>query len=217
MPDIFDEVDEDLRADRATQLLKQYGSLLITLAVLVVVGAGGWQAWKWYDGKQRAALAESYLAAMTTADTSKGAAKLAAEPAFAALAAKASGGYRSLALLREAGLKAEAGDIAGASALWETVANDGSADSLLRDLANLEWALHAIDAGDPAAVAARLQPLAAPENPWHALAEEGQALLALRQGKTDAARDTLKQLAQDVPAPEGTRRRADGLLARLGS
>ncbi len=38
----------------------------------------------------------------------------------------------------------------------------------------------------------------------------------LRQGNTDAARDTLKRLAQDVTAPDGVRGRANGLLARLG-
>lgn len=216
MPDIFDEVDEDLRADRAAKLLKEYGGVLIAIAVLVVVGAGGWQAWQWYDAKRSAEMATSYLAAMTTADSQKGAGRQLADAQFAAVAAKAGSGYRSLALLREAALKADAGDLPGASAIWDTVANDSGADSLLRDLANLQWALHQIDAGDPAAVAARLQPLASPINPWHALAEEGQAMLALRQGKPDAARDTLKQLAQDTTAPEGVRRRAGGLLARLG-
>jgi hypothetical protein len=80
----------------------------------------------------------------------------------------------------------------------------------------LQSALHQIDKGDPAAVAAQLQPLAAPDNPWHALAEEAQALLDLRQGRTDAARDTLKRLTQDITAPDGVRARANGLLARLG-
>ena len=217
VPDIFDEVDEDLRADRAANLLKRYGGAMIALALLVVAGAGGWQVWQWYDGKRRAATAESFLAAMATADSQKGAARQQADAAFADVAAKATGGYRALARLREAALKADAGDVAGASVLWDQVAGDGGADGLLRDIANLQWALHQIDAGDPATVAARLQVLAAPSNPFHALAEEAQAMLALRQGKPDAARDTLRQLAQDATAPEGVRRRADGLLARLGT
>lgn len=215
MVDIFDEVEEDLRADRAQLLLKKYGGVLVAAAVLVVVGAGGWQAWQWYDGKRNAAVAQHYLAALRVADT-KGAGKQAAVADFAAVADTAGPGYRSLARLQEAALKAEAGDLAGAGTLWDAVADDGSADPLLRDLANLQWATHQIDSGDPAAVAKRLAPLAAPSNPFHALAQEAQAMLELRQGKTDAARDTLKQLAQDVTAPDGVRRRADGLLERLG-
>lgn len=46
MVDIFDEVDEDLRAERAQALLKRYGGLLIALALLTIGAAGGWQAWR---------------------------------------------------------------------------------------------------------------------------------------------------------------------------
>jgi hypothetical protein len=216
VPDIFDEVDEDLRADRARALLARYGGALIGAALLVVALAGGWRAWQWYEAKRVAALAATYLAAMQTADTQKGPGRDAAIPGFADVAAKAPVGYRTLARLREAGLKADAGDLAGASALWDEVAADGSADHLLRDLASLQWAIHHVDAGDPALVAARLAPLAAPESPWHPLAEEAQAMLDLRQGRTEAARSRLTTLAQDVTAPQGVRRRAEGLLARIG-
>ena len=85
-----------------------------------------------------------------------------------------------------------------------------------RDVAALQSVLHQIDNGDPATLEARLKPLAAPDNPWHALAEEAQVMIDLRQGHNDAARDTLKRLAQDVTAPDGVRGRANGLLARLG-
>jgi hypothetical protein len=73
-----------------------------------------------------------------------------------------------------------------------------------------------MDTGDPALIEARLKPLAAPDNPWHPLAHEAQALLYLRQGKNDQAKDTLRPLAQDVTAPQGVRARANILLHRLG-
>jgi hypothetical protein len=213
--DIFDEVDEDLRADRAQKALKQYAPVLLGAAVLVVAVAGGWRAWQWYEGKRAAELATSYLAATQVADGGKAAGRLAAITDFAAVADKAGAGYRSLARLREAGLKADSGDLAGASALWDQVAADGSADPLLRDLANLQWALHAIDTADPATVQARLEPLAVATGPWHALAVEALAMLDLRRDRVDAARDRLRTLAQDVTAPDGVRRRAERLLEGL--
>ncbi len=216
MPDIFDEVDQDLRADRAKKLLQRYGGVLIGAALLVVAAVGGWQAWKWYEARQAARVADIYLAALRTADGPAGPARQDAVAGFAQAAAQGGAGYRSIARLREAALKADTGDLPTALALWDQVANDSAADRLLRDLASLEWANHQIDKGDPAPVEARLSSLAAPENPWHPLAEESQALLALRQGHNDAARDTLKRLAQDVTAPEGVRNRANGLLGRLG-
>ena len=87
---------------------------------------------------------------------------------------------------------------------------------MLRDLASLLWARQGIDDGDPEAVAARLRPLAVPGNAWNALARETVALLALRQGHTDQARDGLRELSLDESAPDGVRERAGTLLSGIG-
>jgi hypothetical protein len=216
VPDIFDEVDEDLRADRARKALARYGGLVVLGAALVVAGVAGWQVWKGHAAKENTRVAQLFLTALDGAAGPPGDARKAAALALAEVARDGNAGYRALAGLRGAALQADSGDAAAAEALWFQVAADPSADRLLRDAAVLQSVLHQIDSGDPAALADRLKPLAAPDNPWHALAEEAQALLDLRQGRTDAARDTLKRLAQDVTAPEGVRGRANGLLARLG-
>jgi hypothetical protein len=218
--DIFDEVDEELRAERAQQLLKRYAGLIVAAAVLIVGAAAGWQGWRWYEARQDQKAAAQYLTAMTLADASptggSEASRSAAAAAFANVAANSPEGYATLARLREATLKADAGDLPGATALWDRVAGDGSADPLLRDLASLLWAQHQLDQGDPALLEARLKPLAAPDNPWHTLAQEQLALLDLRLGKRDQARATLQHLAADATAPSGVRGRASGLLTRLG-
>jgi hypothetical protein len=218
--DIFDEVDEDLRAERAQQLLKRYAGAIVAVALLIVGAAAGWQGWRWYQARQDQAAAVGYLAAMTLADAPAGASDAArnsaAAAAFGKLAGTAPEGYRTLARLREAALKASSADLPGALALWDQVAADPSADPLLRDLATLMWAGHQIDNGDPALLRTRLKALATPENAWHALAEEQLALLDIRLGKADAAKAALQRLAQDVTAPNGVRGRASGLLSRLG-
>ncbi len=220
MVDIFDEVDEELRAERAQKLLQRYGGVLIAAALVVIAAAAGWQVWRWYQAKQDQAAATEFLAAMTLADTTGAgtgdANRTAAIAAFGRLAAAAPDGYRTLARLRDADLKAAAGDLPGATALWDEVAGDTAADSLLRQYASLMWASHQIDQADPALLEARLRVLATPDNPWHALAEEQLALLDLRQGKQDAAKTTLRRLAADITAPNGVRGRANGLLNRLG-
>ena len=216
MPDIFDEVDEDLRAERARKAMQRYGGVLLLAAVLVVAGVAGWEAWKAHAAKDNARVAQLFLTGLDGAAGPPGDGRKAAALELEQVAGTANAGYRTLARLREAALKADAGEAAAAEALWTAVANDTSADRQLRDAAVLQSVLHQIDSGDPAALRARLAPLAGPDNPWHALAEEALALLDLRQGHADAARDTLKRLTQDVTAPDGVRGRANGLLARLG-
>jgi hypothetical protein len=214
--DIFDEVEEELRAERAKKLLQRYGSLIIGAAVAIVALVAGFQAWRWYEARERARVAEIYIAAMHQADAQASADHQAALAGLAKVTGEGMPGYTTLARLRAAALKANAGDKDGALRLWDDVAKDASADPLLRDLANLEWGMHQIDTGDPAQVTARLKPLTDPNNAWHAMAEEQLALLALRQGQTQTAHDALKKLANDVTAPQGVRGRAGGLLAKLG-
>ena len=132
------------------------------------------------------------------------------------LAADAPQGYRTLARMRAAGLKADAGDVAGAVTLWNAVAADSNADPLLRDLASLRATERELDHGDPAQLEARLKPLAAPDNPWSGLAQEQLALLDLRQGKVEDARKMLQTLSTSLESPPGLRARANALLAGLG-
>lgn len=216
MPDIFDEVSEDLRAERAQQMLKKYGGLLVAAAVVVLAATAGFQGWRWYQSRETARVATTYIAALRAADRPAGTERDAARPMLDQVITQGTQGYRTLARLRDAALRADSGDLPGALALYNQVATDSSADPLLRDTATLHWATRQIDTGDPAQLESRLAPLTGPDHPLRALATEALAVLAIRQSKPDTARDLLKRLSADVTAPDGVRGRANGLLAQLG-
>ena len=218
MVDIFDEVDEELRAERMKELGKKYGGLIFAGCLAVIAAAAGWKAWGWYQEKQDIDSATRYMAATARAEVAgvAGPNRPEAIAAFEAVAASAPEGYRVLARLREAGLRAANGDLQGASAVWDQVAADGSADPLLRDLASLTWCFYHADKDDPALIESRLKPLAVPGNPWRSLAREQLALLELRQGHAAVARAQLKKLLEDTTAPGGVRGRAGALLDRIG-
>lgn len=219
MVDIFDEVNEDLRAERAKRLLQRYAGLIIAACIAVIAGVGAWQGWQYWRVRQDAAAATTYLASLSTIEASTALApeqRTLALSGFEALTQAAPDGYRTLARLQAAALKADSGDLPGAAALWDQVASDTAADPLLRDLASLLWASRQVDSGDPALLEARLRPLAMPGNPWRSLAQEQLALLLLRQDKTQDAKTALRKLADDVTAPAGVRGRSRALLDRLG-
>ena len=129
MPDIFDEVEEDLRAERARKLAQRWGGVALFVALLVLAASGAWQVWQGNNRQQAAAAAETYLTLHRAAER-EGADLANAGNGFAALTREAPEGYRNLARLRAAALKAET----GAVALWEAVAADATADPLYRDL-----------------------------------------------------------------------------------
>jgi hypothetical protein len=213
--DIFDEVEEDLRAERAEKLLKKYAWVIIAVAVAIVGAAAGWQMWSRYQQRQDAAAASRFVA-LQAATEQPDAAKPDQIAALDQLAATGPEGYKTLARLRAASVKADAGDLQGAEALWNEVASDSGADRLLRDFASLMAAGRELDHGDPAQLEARLKPLAEPTNPWSSLAREQLAMLDLRQGKVAEARKTLQALSIDISAPAGLRQRTAALLTGLG-
>ncbi len=216
MPDIFDEVEEDLRAERAQKFWLRFATPILTALLLTLAGVGGWQGWQWYQHRQQAAAATTFMAAHRAAEA-EGADLPAMAARFAALTADAPEGYRIIGLLRAAALKAEIGDRDGALAMYDQVANDTAADPLYRDLARLMWVLRSMDTAEPAVLTARLAPMLRPDAPFSASARELAALVALKAGQRDEARRALEALAGDMTAPQAIRDRAGRVASGLAS
>jgi len=213
LPDLVDEVDEEIRQERAARLARRFGGLFAGLVLLVLAGVGGWQAWRWNEDRGANAAAEAFLAATRDASV-EGADTRAIAARMAALGAGAPPGYRILTGLRAAALSAEAGDREAALTQLNRIAQDSGADVLYRDLATLMWAMHALDASHAAQIRTRLAPLAA-QGPWRASARELIALAALTAGDTAEARRGLTELSRDDEAPQGVRQRALRLLSGI--
>ncbi|MFQ3622564.1 MAG: tetratricopeptide repeat protein [Acetobacteraceae bacterium] len=213
MADIFDEIEEDLRKERARRLWDRYAWIVLTAAGALLLAIAGWQGWRWYERTERTRAADRFAAAATTAARGDTAAAI---DAFAALARDAPAGYRLLARFQEAAGRGAAGDPDAAVGLYESIAADGGVPALYRDLAVLLSVMHQADRADPAALAQRLSPLAAEGAPWRHSARELQAVLAARRGDRAEAATLLRALAADPAAPDGARRRAGELLGALG-
>lgn len=216
MPDLIDEVQEELRAERAQRFWKRFGSAIAGVLLLVLAGVGGWQFWQQREAAEASSAAQAFLAASRA--TEREAADLAAGATqFAALATQGPAGYRTLAAFRAAALLAETGRREEARATWNRIASDNAVDALYRDLASLMWALHGIETEAPEAIEARLRPLAAAGAPWRASAQELLGLLALRRNDAAEARRVFEALANDVTAPPALRDRADRVATGLRS
>ncbi len=209
MPDIFDEVNEDLRAEKASRLAQKYGALGVLVLLLVLAGTGGYVWWQQQQVKQADAAATLLIAAQKAADVHAPLKPPAsALQDFAKVAATGPDSYRVL--------EWDAGKTAQAVTDWAAVANDASAPPLLRDLATLASVQHRLDTGDAATLKAELQPLLLGTSAWKPMAEQVMAMLELKLGNTKAARAIVKSLVADPQAPEGVRQMAEDLMVALG-
>jgi hypothetical protein len=222
LPDIFDEVQEDLRAERASSLARRFGGLAAAGVVAVLGGTG---AYVWWGQQQQAAAdatATRFIAAGKMADTAdqalSGLDRSAASQAaanFADIAAHGPAGYRVLAKLRLAALQWELGQAQQAIATWKSVTDDTGAPALLRDLATVTSAQHQVDSADPVLLKQTMEGLTSPENPWRPMAQQIIAVIDIRLGKMREAADIMKRLEADPVAPEGIRQMVADLMTTL--
>lgn len=214
MADIFQEVDEDVRRDKAMVLWRKYGSYLIIACVAIVVGTAGRVGWREYKAAQQAEDSSRYVAAARMLEKGDTAGAIAS---FQSLAADANTGYGVIARFQLAAARVKAGDKDGGLAVYDKIATDDDMDTTFRGLARLQAVMLLVDGGAMDDLNRRLTPLLADGSAWRYSASEIQAILKHREGDTAGARAAFKALSDDASAPAGMRNRAAQMLAALGS
>lgn len=213
MADIFQEIDEELRQDRAAKLWNRYGNYVIAVAVLIVLAVGGYKFWIARDLQNRQAESATYQEAVSRvgAGDVEGAIEVLGD-----LANEAGSGYAVLARLQQAALAAKQGDLEAAALAYAAVASDTGAPEVLRDLARVRSVSARIETADPAELAPVLDALAKPGNTWRPMALELRGVLAIKAGDKDAATAIFSELADSADTPRGMRARAAEMLKALG-
>lgn len=214
MTDIFNEVDDELRRDRAEKLWKRYGNHVIAVAAAIVVATAGWVWWTDHQRKQAAADGERFFEAMRKAATGD---QDGASTALTTLSRDGKSGFAPLALMYEAGLKARKGDAAGAAAIYRAVAGDANVDAELRDAAAVLSALVTVETTPTAEIDATLARVAAGTSPWRFTAIEISAMAAIKAGNGARAKELYAKIADDPAAPSSLRARAAEMLQAIGS
>jgi hypothetical protein len=196
MTDIFQEVDEEVRRDKAAEFWKKYQNLIVAAAVIIVLAAAAFRYWRYEQEKTAQAAGDQFQAAIAAFDAGK------TNDAFGALAKLGSdgpAGYRVLAQMTEAGAKTTS-DPAAAIAAFEAIAGNGSVDPLFRDAAKLRAAYIQINTpNQEAAGTAALTSLASGSSPFRRLARLTLGSLAIGRGDWD---DAGKQIDDVLGDPE---------------
>lgn len=211
MSDIFQEIDEELRRERAREIWARHGTLIVVAACAIVLGVGGWRGYEWWQSKQAAENGARFEAAMLMAQEGKTAE---AEAAFGKIAAEGAVGYRMLARLQEAASLAHK-DAAGAVRAYDAIIADTSATMPMQDLARVRSGLLLMDTAGLDDLRARLEPATAADRPFRHTAREALAFAAWRAGKLDEARKWSQTIVGDAQSPASVRSRIEMLGALI--
>jgi hypothetical protein len=213
MSDIFREVDEEVRRDKAEEFWKKHQNHILIAALLIVLAAAGYRFW---DNQRLKAAQEAGAQFEQALQLDHDGKTTEANAALAKIAADSPGGYRTLARLAHAALLAKS-DAKGAISAYDALAEDGSIGPLFEDAARLRAALLRVDAGEADKAKSAFEALAAAGGAFRHTAREMLGVMALGAGDMDGAGKWLDMVVSDAEAPTAARENAQTLLGIVAS
>ncbi len=206
------EVDQELAEERQWAMFRKYGPMVISGAIAIVLGVGGWQFWNAReDGiAQRQALEFRNAAELLSENASEG------RDALKAIADENASGYSTLAAIQRAASFARSGERLNAIQAYREVYSDNDTPKHLRDLTRIRAGYLSLSDGREA-VMENIGDLAESGSAYAFHAQEISGLAALEAGDYETAISIFRQLAIDLGAPGTIRERAEDFAALAAS
>lgn len=206
MADIFDEIDEELKRDRAQVLWAKYGKYVLSAAAAIVLVVGASQGYNAWTKQQVETAAETYQAALNTDDVGA---------ALEANLSSLTDGYAMVAKFQIAADLANKGDAVAAEQAYLALSTDSGLDPLYQQAALMLSVMSAVNTGDVADLQDRLSSLTSAAGAWQALALELSAGLDLQAGDVAAAKAKIDQVLALPEIPNDLRQRAQRMALVL--
>ena len=214
MSDIFQEVDEEVRRDKAAEFWKKYQNQVLAGAVVIVLAAAGFRYWQFEREKATEAAGDQFQQALTALENGK---RDEAKAGLDKIAAQGPSGYRALAQMTAAGAQASK-DPQGAIGAFDAISGDAAIDPLFRDTARLRAALLRMDMpAEQQKGEAALTALSGAGRPYRRLAALALGALALERKDYEDASKQFEVVLGDPEASTDERQAASRWLGLVAS
>ncbi|MDV6329521.1 tetratricopeptide repeat protein [Asticcacaulis sp. 201] len=213
MSDIFDETEENLRADKWVSIVKRALPWVIGVlvaALVITLAIAGYSAWQ---NNASAKASEVYAAGIES--LAKGD-KAVAKTKFEEAAKAGNKTYTAMAYQHLAGIALDDKNTPEAIKDLDLAAKATSIP-MISDGAALKSAMLAMDTTPYADIEKRLTPLTKEGRPYAALAKEALAMAKLQKGDVKGARSDLQVLSVTLGTPDGVKQRASAFVAAIDS
>ena len=212
MADLFQEIDEELRQDKASKLWSIYGKYIISVVIIVIGSVAGYRFWQQDQiakGEKASVIYESAMALGSSGDI-QGAIKLLSNPEISETPA-----YLALAKMQKANFAIKIKDVEASMLTFKDIMEDDATPLFIRDLANFNYISVGLKAQAGVMDVSKLDTLIQTDNPWRFIAKEFRVSRALENGNITLARTLLSELADDENAPIRLRGRMTEVLKAL--
>ena len=212
MADLFQEIDDELRQDKASRLWKLYGKYVIVVAIIIITSVGGYKFWqqKKLDDGEKASIAYEAALARSASGDFKGAIDQLNEGELGMVP-----GYAALSQMQKANLAMKIKDFEAALITYKDITENDDYPQSIKEWASFRHVAVRVEKQIDSNASADLDTLIATDSPWRFLAKEIKAIKEIETGNNSGAKAIFSELADDENAPERLRVRAAEFLRTL--
>ncbi|MBR5482556.1 MAG: tetratricopeptide repeat protein [Alphaproteobacteria bacterium] len=205
------EVDEDLKNESMKKLWDKYG-LFITICVVVALSlAVSYESIKAWYIKRAENWSDTYAVALNLQNQGKYDESLAA---LNVIIDGKFGAFADLAKMQQVNVLSDQGKEEEAIIALGTIANDKDFNKQLRDLAIIKLASHKLDTATSEEIKNILEPIAS-DNAWYGTAQEMLAIVAVRDGNIEEAKNIYQSLLDNTSVSDELKNRVRDILSVL--
>jgi hypothetical protein len=205
------EVDEDLKNESMKKLWDKYG-LFITICVVVALSlAVSYESIKAWYIKRAENWSDTYAVALNLQNQGKYDESLAA---LNVIIDGKFGAFADLAKMQQVNVLSDQGKEEEAIIALSTIANDKDFNKQLRDLAIIKLASHKLDTATSEEIKNILEPIAS-DNAWYGTAQEMLAIVAVRDGNIEEAKNIYQSLLDNTSVSDELKNRGRDILSVL--
>ena len=212
MADLFQEIDDELRQDKASSLWKLYGKYVVAVAIIIITCVGGYKFWQQQqlDNGEKASIAYEAALARSASGDFKGAIDQLNEEELGLVR-----GYAALSQMQKANLAMKIKDFEAALISYKDIAENDDYPQSIKEWASFRHVAVRVEKQIDSNASADLDTLIATDSPWRFLAKEIKAIKEIEIGNNSGAKAIFSELADDENTPERLRVRAADFLQTL--
>lgn len=206
------EIADDVKNDELKSLWNKYGLLIILVVALALTAAVSFETFKNWVNRRNQEISNAYAVAISLQNQGRLDESL---NILQNITERTSGIYQDIAKLQIANIYFEQNKPQEAATLLEELSEDAG-NRQMQEIAALKLASYKLDSKAPAAeIKALLDPLADNDEANYNVARELLAMLAIRDGNIDEAKQQYEKIIGSPNISEGLKTRAQDMLSLL--
>lgn len=207
---LLKEIEQDIKNEHLKSLWDQYGLFIIIIVALALTAAVSFETFKSWSSKRDQELSNAYAVAVSLQNQGRLDESLGI---LENLAKTNRGIYGNIARLQIANVYFEQGKNTEAMDILQQLAADKRANPQMRDIASIKLASYKLDNNASSEeISSLLEPLTAEDSNWANIAHELLAMLAIRDGNLQQAKNQYEKIVNSSDVQDSIKSRAQDMI-----